>query len=42
MPEGTAPPTAEVRQWLVRECVARNWRYCTRLHIDLFGHLRGT
>lgn len=42
MPEGTAPPTAEVRQWLVRECVARNWRYCTRLHIDLFGHQRGT
>ncbi len=42
MPEGTAPPSADVRQWLVRECVARNWRYCTRLHIDLFGHRRGT
>lgn len=42
MPEGVSPPEAGVRRWLATECVARGWRYCTRLHIDLFGNRRGT
>lgn len=27
---------------VVEWCKARGWRYCTRLHIDLFGNKRGT
>lgn len=42
MPEGVTLPTAECKGWMVRECVARNWRYCPRLHIELFGNTRGT
>lgn len=42
MPEGVAPPTQDVRRWLAAECVRRNWRYCPRLHIELFGNRRGT
>ena len=36
------PPTPEVRCWLAGECVKRNWAYCARLHIELFGNTRGT
>lgn len=42
MPEGVTPPGAEVRAWLSAACVQRGWRYCHRLHIDLFGNTRGT
>lgn len=42
MPEGVATPTPGSTQWIVDECVRRGWRYCQRLHIDLFGHTRGT
>jgi len=42
MPEGVTPPAAETKAWLVRECLRRNWRYCPRLHIELFGNVRGT
>jgi len=42
MPEGVAPPTEAQKQWLIGESVARNWRYCPRLHIELFGNTRGT
>lgn len=42
MPEGVTPALAQTRQWLVSECVARGWRYCHRLHIELFGNVRGT
>jgi 7-carboxy-7-deazaguanine synthase len=42
MPEGTSPPPPEFRLALATECIARDWRYCPRLHIDLFGHTRGT
>ncbi len=42
MPEGIAPPPAEQKEWMVRECLARGWRYCGRLHIELFGNRRGT
>lgn len=42
MPEGVEPPTPEARTFVFQTCMARGWRYCTRLHIDLFGHRRGT
>jgi len=42
MPEGVRPPTAEHKAAVVRACVERNWRYCARLHIELFGNTRGT
>jgi 7-carboxy-7-deazaguanine synthase len=42
MPEGVTPPPAERRRWLAAECIARGWRYCPRLHIELFGNVRGT
>lgn len=42
MPEGITLPAPERKVWMVRECIARNWRYCPRLHIELFGNTRGT
>jgi 7-carboxy-7-deazaguanine synthase len=42
MPEGIAPPAAEFKAWVVAECVKRNWRYCPRVHIEVFGNVRGT
>ena len=42
MPEGTTTQAMSERRWLVDACIARGWRYCRRLHIDLFGHTRGT
>lgn len=42
MPEGTSPPGVGTTDWVVRACVERGWRYCRRLHIDLFGNRRGT
>ena len=42
MPEGTEPPGSEARDWIVRVCLERNWRYASRLHIELFGDTRGT
>lgn len=42
MPEGTAPPVPGSLGWLVDACTARGWRLCRRLHLDLFGHTRGT
>jgi 7-carboxy-7-deazaguanine synthase len=42
MPEGTAPPAPGTLDWLVAACTARGWRLCRRLHLDLFGHRRGT
>lgn len=42
MPEGLHPAKPGTRDWLVRACVERGWRYCHRVHIDLFGHVRGT
>lgn len=42
MPEGTTPPTFAFKQWLAARCIERNWRYCPRLHIDIWGNLRGT
>lgn len=42
MPEGVTTPSRERTDWLVATCIARNWRYCPRLHIELFGNKRGT
>lgn len=42
MPEGTMAPTTERREMVLDMCRSRNWRYGHRLHIDLFGHVRGT
>lgn len=42
MPEGVVAPTADRRDAVLRVCLGRGWRYCHRLHIDLFGHTRGT
>lgn len=42
MPEGIVPPSAERKVWLTTLCISRNWRYCPRLHIELFGNKRGT
>jgi len=42
MPEGVITPTRERTSWVVEACKARGWRYCHRLHIELFGNVRGT
>jgi 7-carboxy-7-deazaguanine synthase len=42
MPEGTRLPEAEHQAAVVRMCVTRGWRYCNRLHLQLFGNVRGT
>jgi 7-carboxy-7-deazaguanine synthase len=43
MPEGRDQETLLRRsKALVSICIARNWRLCSRLQIDLFGDTRGT
>ncbi len=42
MPEGVTVPTVDDVGWVVEACLARGWRYCHRLHIELFGDTRGT
>lgn len=43
MPEGRTAGEIQARASQVIEwCKARGWRYCPRLHIDLFGNRRGT
>ncbi len=42
MPEGVAAPAQQRIDACVALCMRRGWRYCTRLHIALFGHRRGT
>jgi 7-carboxy-7-deazaguanine synthase len=43
MPEGTDAGALESRaDWLVRVCMDNGFRFCNRLHIQLFGHRRGT
>lgn len=41
MPEGVDLPSPETKAWVVRACLDRGWRYCPRLHIELFGNTRG-
>lgn len=42
MPEGVTVPPPGAMDWIVRECLARSWRLCPRLHVQLFGNTRGT
>ncbi len=43
MPEGTDAATLRDRAgWVVELCKQRGFRFCQRLHVDLFGHTRGT
>jgi len=43
MPEGIDVKTLAARSpWLVEICKREGFRFCPRLHIELFGHLRGT
>jgi len=43
MPEGVEAKTLASRaSWLVEACKREGFRFCPRLHIELFGHTRGT
>ncbi len=42
MPEGVRTPNPSRVRWIADACVERGWRYCHRLHIELFGDTRGT
>ncbi|MFM1850657.1 MAG: hypothetical protein RIS54_341 [Verrucomicrobiota bacterium] len=43
MPEGTDLAVLRERaMWLPEACKARGYRYAHRLHVELFGHTRGT
>jgi 7-carboxy-7-deazaguanine synthase len=43
MPEGIDVKTLATRSpWLVEICKREGFRFCPRLHIELFGHTRGT
>ncbi len=42
MPEGVTFPPPQARAWIAAECLQRNWGYCPRLHIELYGNRRGT
>ena len=42
MPEGVTPPTDGAKRLIADTCLSRGWRYCPRLHIDLYGNRRGT
>lgn len=41
MPEGIKSPDKSLAQWTAKTCLDRGWRYCHRLHIELFGNKRG-
>jgi 7-carboxy-7-deazaguanine synthase len=42
MPQGVTPrELAERAVWLVEECKRHGFRYCPRLHIELYGNRRG-
>jgi len=43
MPEGIDAQTLSSRSpWLIEICQREGFRFCPRLHIELFGHTRGT
>jgi 7-carboxy-7-deazaguanine synthase len=43
MPQGVTAEELRARGlWLVEECKRHGFRYCPRLHIDLYGNRRGT
>jgi 7-carboxy-7-deazaguanine synthase len=42
MPQGVTPEEVKGRGlWLVEECKRHGFRYCPRLHIELYGNRRG-
>jgi 7-carboxy-7-deazaguanine synthase len=42
MPQGVTPEEVRARGlWLVEECKRHGYRYCPRLHIELYGNRRG-
>jgi 7-carboxy-7-deazaguanine synthase len=42
MPEGRTREEIQARAgWLVELCKATGYRYCPRLHVELYGHRRG-
>jgi 7-carboxy-7-deazaguanine synthase len=43
MPEGTDPAMLRARAgWVAEVCKSRGFRYCPRLHVELYGNRRGT
>jgi len=43
MPQGVTREELDCRgAWLVEVCKEHGFRYCPRLHIELFGNRRGT
>ena len=41
MPEGiTSDELKSKSMWVVGECIRNGYRFCNRLHVELFGHLR--
>ena len=43
MPEGVSVEAlGSRRDWLIHACKEQGFRFCQRLHIDLFGNTRGT
>ena len=43
MPQGVTAEEVRARGlWLVEECKRHGFRYCPRLHIELYGNRRGT
>jgi 7-carboxy-7-deazaguanine synthase len=43
MPQGVTREELDARgAWLVEECKRHGFRYCPRLHIELYGNQRGT
>jgi 7-carboxy-7-deazaguanine synthase len=43
MPQGVTAEELQSRAvWLVEQCKKYGFRYCPRLHIELYGHRRGT
>jgi 7-carboxy-7-deazaguanine synthase len=43
MPQGTTTEELHQRRaWLAEECKKHGFRYCPRLHIELYGNVRGT
>lgn len=43
MPQGmTSDETQEKACWIAELCKTRGFRFCPRVHIDLYGHTRGT
>ncbi len=43
MPQGVTRAELDRRaEWLVEVCKEHGFRYCPRLHIELYGHRRGT